>query len=110
MTAVNVTELRQYLPGYLRQVQQGEEIVVTYIQEMPEVSRAIGEDVLPDIVNFLMAMASKTSGQGMQLTQSWWIPSLKVLPLFPYPRHAPQLAKSSPVTLVQPILPALWRF
>jgi prevent-host-death family protein len=29
MTAVNVTDLRQRLPEYLRQVQQGEEIVVT---------------------------------------------------------------------------------
>ncbi len=29
MTAINVTELRQHLPDYLRQVQHGEEIVVT---------------------------------------------------------------------------------
>ena len=29
MNAVNVTELRQHLPEYLRQVQSGEEIVVT---------------------------------------------------------------------------------
>ena len=29
MTAVNVTELRQHLPDYLKQVQQGEEIAVT---------------------------------------------------------------------------------
>jgi nitric oxide reductase NorD protein len=42
-------------------------LVVTYIQEMPEVSRAIGEDVLPDVVNFLLGMASKTSGQVLTL-------------------------------------------
>lgn len=29
MTAVNVTELRQRLPDYLKQVQQGQEIAVT---------------------------------------------------------------------------------
>lgn len=29
MPAVNVTELRQHLPAYLKQVQQGEEIAVT---------------------------------------------------------------------------------
>lgn len=29
MHSVNVTELRQHLPDYLKQVQQGEEIVVT---------------------------------------------------------------------------------
>jgi prevent-host-death family protein len=29
MQSVNVTELRQNLPNYLKQVQQGEEIVVT---------------------------------------------------------------------------------
>ena len=41
--------------------------MVTYIQEMPEVARAIGEDVLPDVVNFLLGMASKTSGQVLTL-------------------------------------------
>lgn len=29
MTSVNVTELRQHLPNYLKQVQQGEEIAIT---------------------------------------------------------------------------------
>ncbi len=29
MTAINVTELRQHLPSYLKQVQQGAEITVT---------------------------------------------------------------------------------
>ncbi|MFP5418200.1 MAG: nitric oxide reductase activation protein NorD [Gammaproteobacteria bacterium] len=61
--------LDNYLKGAtaLSNLGRGEELVVTYIQEMPEVSRAIGEDVLPDIVNFLMAMASKTSGQVLTL-------------------------------------------
>ena len=61
--------LDNYLKGAvaLHNLGRGEEIVVTYLQEMPEVSRAIGEDVLPDIVNFLMAMASKTSGHVLTL-------------------------------------------
>ena len=29
MTSVNITELRQHLPDYLKQVQQGEEITIT---------------------------------------------------------------------------------
>ena len=61
--------LDNYLKGAvaLHHLGRGEELVVTYIQEMPEVSRAIGEEVLPDVVNFLMAMASKTSGQVLTL-------------------------------------------
>ena len=51
----------------LHQLGRGEELVVTYLQSMPELARAIGEDVLPDVVNFLLAMASKTSGQVLAL-------------------------------------------
>jgi hypothetical protein len=51
----------------LHQLGRGEELVVTYLQSMPELARAIGEDVLPDLVNFLLAMASKTSGQVLAL-------------------------------------------
>lgn len=61
--------LDNYIKGAiaLHSLGRGEEIVVTYIQQMPEVARAIGEDVLTDIVNFLMTMASKTSGQVLAL-------------------------------------------
>jgi hypothetical protein len=61
--------LDNYLKGAvaLHHLGRGEELVVTYIQEMPEVARAIGEDVLPDVVNFLLGMASKTSGQVLTL-------------------------------------------
>lgn len=51
----------------LHNLGRGEEVVVSYLQAMPEVARAIGEDVLPDIVNFLLGMASKTSGQVLAL-------------------------------------------
>ncbi len=46
---------------------RSDDMVVTYIQEMPEVARAIGEGVLTDVVNFLLGMASKTSGQVLTL-------------------------------------------
>ena len=61
--------LDNYLKGAvaLHHLGRGEELVVTYIQEMPEVARAISEDVLPDVVNFLLGMASKTSGQVLTL-------------------------------------------
>ncbi len=61
--------LDNYLKGAvaLHSLGRGEELVVTYLQTMPEVARAIGEDVLPDLVNFLLSMASKTSGQVLTL-------------------------------------------
>jgi hypothetical protein len=61
--------LDNYLKGAvaLHNLGRGEELVVTFIQSMPEVARAIGEDVLPDVVNFLLSMASKTSGQVLTL-------------------------------------------
>ncbi len=61
--------LDNYLKGAvaLHQLGRGEELVVTFIQELPEVSRAIGEEVLPDVVSFLLNMASKTSGHVLTL-------------------------------------------
>ena len=61
--------LDNYLKGAaaLQHLGRGEELVVTFVQEMPQVARAIGEDILPDIVNFILGMASKTSGQVLAL-------------------------------------------
>lgn len=61
--------LDNYLKGAvaLHQLGRGEELVVSFVQSMPEVVRAIGEDVLPEIVNFLLGMASKTSGAVLAL-------------------------------------------
>jgi nitric oxide reductase NorD protein len=61
--------LDNYLKGAvaLHHLGRGEDLVVTYVQEMPEVARAIGEDVLPEMVNFVLGMASKTSGQVLTL-------------------------------------------
>ncbi len=51
----------------LHHLGRGQDLVVTYLQEMPEMARAIGEDVLPDLVTFLLSMASKTSGEVLTL-------------------------------------------
>jgi hypothetical protein len=67
--AFSARGLDNYIKGAvaLHHLGRGEELVVTYLQEMPEVARAIGEDVLPEVVNFLLSMASKTSGQVLTL-------------------------------------------
>lgn len=61
--------LDNYLKGAvaLHHLGRGHELVVTYLQELPQVARAIGEDTLPDVVTFLLSMASKTSGQVLTL-------------------------------------------
>nr|WP_296750380.1 nitric oxide reductase activation protein NorD [Thioalkalivibrio sp.] len=61
--------LDNYLKGAvaLHHLDRDPELVVTYLQEMPEVARAIGEETLPDVVTFLLSMASKTSGQVLTL-------------------------------------------
>lgn len=51
----------------LHHLGRGQDLVVTYLQEMPLMARAIGEDVLPDVVTFLLSMASKTSGEVLTL-------------------------------------------
>ncbi|MGA1478087.1 MAG: VWA domain-containing protein, partial [Burkholderiaceae bacterium] len=54
-----------YLKGCkaLDQLGRSQELPAAFARCMPEVARAIGEDVLHDLVNFLLGMASKTSGQ-----------------------------------------------
>jgi len=61
--------LDNYIKGAvaLHQLGRGDELVVSYIQSMPAVASAIGEDVLPEIVNFLLGMASKASGAMLSL-------------------------------------------
>ncbi|TSE30701.1 VWA domain-containing protein [Tepidimonas taiwanensis] len=67
--ALSARGLDNYLKGALalHHLGRGEEVVVSFLQQMPALARAIGEDVLPDLVNFLLSMASKTSGQVLTL-------------------------------------------
>lgn len=64
--------LSNYLKGALalHDLGRGEELVVTFIQEVPRVAYVLGEDILPDIVSFLLSMSSKTSSQVLELIVS----------------------------------------
>ncbi len=41
---------------------RGQDLVLTYIQEIPAVVKEVGEDIIPDIVEGLMKLSSHTSG------------------------------------------------
>jgi len=67
--ALSARGLDNYLRGAqaLHQLGRGEELVVSYLQHLPAVARTLGEEILLDMVNFLLTMASKTSGQVLTL-------------------------------------------
>ncbi len=56
--------LQNYLEGMraMCSLGRGEDLVLTYAQEMPSVAKEVGEDVIPDVVTSLMKLASHTSG------------------------------------------------
>lgn len=56
--------LQNYLEGIkaMCTLGKGQDLVLTYIEEMPGVAREVGEDVIPDVVQALMKLASHTSG------------------------------------------------
>lgn len=56
--------LEEYLRGALglKALGRGNDLVVSFIQEAPEVAREIGEDAVADLAKSCLAMASKTSG------------------------------------------------
>jgi len=56
--------LDHYLTGMkaMGTLNKGEDLILTYVQEMPGVAKELGEDVIPDIVSALMKLASHTSG------------------------------------------------
>jgi hypothetical protein len=62
--------LENYLQGIraLSSLGKEQDLVLTYIQEMPVVVKAVGEDVLPDIIESIMKLSSLTSGSVMTLT------------------------------------------
>ncbi|MCW5602223.1 nitric oxide reductase activation protein NorD [Nitrosomonas sp.] len=64
--------LSNYLKGALalHDLGRGEDLVVTFIQEIPQVAYTIGEDILPEIVSFLLSMSSKTSSEILALIVS----------------------------------------
>lgn len=67
--AMSPRGLDNYLKGAraLHQLGRGEDLVLTYLQQMPHLARAVGEEELPGLVQFLLGMASRTSGQVLAL-------------------------------------------
>jgi nitric oxide reductase NorD protein len=61
--------LEHYLTGMraMCTLNKGEDLVLTYVQEMPGVAKEVGEDVIPDIISGLMKLASHTSGTVLTL-------------------------------------------
>jgi hypothetical protein len=56
--------LQNYLEGMraMCTLGRGQDLVLTYVQEMPGVAKEVGEDIIPDIVEALMKLTSHTSG------------------------------------------------
>jgi len=56
--------LQNYLEGMraMCAMGRGQDLVLTYVQEMPGVAKEVGEDIIPDIVESMMKLASHTSG------------------------------------------------
>jgi hypothetical protein len=64
--------LNNYLEGMRAMCKLGnnKDLVLTYVQEMPDVAREIGEDIVPDIVHAMMKLSSHTSGSVITLILS----------------------------------------
>jgi len=64
--------LDNYLQGMraMCSLNRGQDLVLTYVQEMPGVAKEVGEDVLPDVVESVMKLASHTSGSVLSLVLS----------------------------------------
>jgi len=63
------TGLESYLEGAkaLLKLGRGEDLVITYIQEMPLVVKECGEDIIPDCLTAAMKLSSMTSGEVIML-------------------------------------------
>ena len=61
--------LENYLVGIkaMCTLGKGQDLVLTYVQEIPQVAREVGEDIVPDVIEALMKMASLTSGSVITL-------------------------------------------
>ncbi|MBF0244277.1 MAG: nitric oxide reductase activation protein NorD [Planctomycetes bacterium] len=64
--------LQNYLEGMRAfcTLGRGQDLVLTYVQEMPGVAKEVGEDIIPDIVEAMMKLASHTSGSVITLILS----------------------------------------
>ncbi|MEA3409963.1 MAG: nitric oxide reductase activation protein NorD [Pseudomonadota bacterium] len=64
--------LSNYLEGMraMCTLGRGQDLVLTYVQEMPGVAKEVGEDIIPDIVEAMMKLSSHTSGSVITLIVS----------------------------------------
>lgn len=64
--------LETYLDGAkaLCNLGKGNDLVITYLQEMPQVAKEIGEDIIPDCLSAAMKLSSMTSGEVVSLLLS----------------------------------------
>ena len=64
--------LQNYLEGMraMCTIGRNKDLVMTYVQEMPDVAKEVGEDVIPDIVHAMMKLSSHTSGSVLALILS----------------------------------------
>lgn len=64
--------LQNYLEGIraMCTLNRGQDLVLTYVEDMPAVAKEVGEDIIPDVVTGLMKMSSHTSGQVVMLTMA----------------------------------------
>ena len=63
------TGLETYMDGAkaLCKLGRGNEVVITYLQEMPQVVKECGEDIIPDCLTAAMKLSSMTSGEVITL-------------------------------------------
>ena len=61
--------LADYLDGAraLAKLRRGNDLVITYLQEMPLVAKECGEDIIPDCISAAMKVSSMTSGEVITL-------------------------------------------
>jgi hypothetical protein len=61
--------LENYLVGIksMCTLGKGQDLVLTYVQEMPVVAKEVGEDIVPDTIEAIMKLSSLTSGSVITL-------------------------------------------
>ena len=61
--------LQNYLEGMraMCTIGRNQDLVMSYVQEMPDVAKEVGEDIIPDIVHAMMKLSSHTSGSVITL-------------------------------------------
>ena len=61
--------LEDYMDGAkaISNLGRGSDLVVTYLQEMPQVAKECGEDIIPDCISAAMKLSSMTSGEVISL-------------------------------------------